>query len=84
MIECRSNLQLRNVKKNQPMSKMVQPQLKSSSWKDFFDLVDALDLPDDFLQEREDSSPQERQSIHPKHLKRSQGVATAKRPLRSG
>ena len=33
---------------------------KPGSWDDFFNLVDAVEIPDDFLAERDNESPQER------------------------
>ena len=33
---------------------------KPSSWDDFFELVDAIAIPDDFLAERDNEPPQER------------------------
>lgn len=33
---------------------------RPESWQDFFDLVDSLDIPDDFLSDRRDAPPQKR------------------------
>lgn len=33
---------------------------RPESWQDLFDLVDALDIPDDFMSERDISPPQKR------------------------
>jgi antitoxin VapB len=33
---------------------------RPESWKDFFELVKTLDVPDDFLADREDAPPQKR------------------------
>lgn len=33
---------------------------RPDSWQDFFDLVDGLDIPEDFLSKRSDSPPQRR------------------------
>ena len=33
---------------------------RPDSWQDFFDLVDKLDIPDDFMSDRDDSPPQKR------------------------
>ena len=33
---------------------------RPDSWQDFFDLVDTLDIPKDFLSRRDDSPPQKR------------------------
>ncbi len=33
---------------------------RPESWQDFFDLVDTLDIPDDFMSERDISPPQKR------------------------
>lgn len=33
---------------------------RPDSWKDFFDLVDSLDLPKDFMSDRGDAPPQKR------------------------
>jgi len=33
---------------------------RPDSWQDFFDLVDTLDLPDDFMADRDKSPPQKR------------------------
>lgn len=33
---------------------------RPDSWKDFFDLVDRLDIPDDFMAKRGDAPPQKR------------------------
>ncbi len=33
---------------------------RPDSWKEFFDLVDTLDIPDDFMADRDKSPPQKR------------------------
>jgi antitoxin VapB len=33
---------------------------RPDTWQDFFDLVDTLDIPEDFLSKRGDASPQKR------------------------
>lgn len=33
---------------------------RPDSWRDFFDLVDGLDIPEDFLSNRRDTPPQKR------------------------
>ena len=33
---------------------------RPDSWQDFFDLVDSLDIPEDFLSDRGDAPPQKR------------------------
>lgn len=33
---------------------------KPGSWKDFFEMIDNIDVPDDFMSERENELPQER------------------------
>jgi len=33
---------------------------RPDSWQDFFDLVDSLHVPDDFMSERDDAPPQRR------------------------
>ena len=35
----------------------------SGSWQEFFDLLDGIEIPDDFLGEREDTMPQEREGL---------------------
>jgi len=35
----------------------------SGSWQEFFDLLDGIEIPDDFLSEREDTVPQEREGL---------------------
>lgn len=33
---------------------------KPGSWEDYFDLMDSIDVPEDFMKERDDELPQER------------------------
>jgi hypothetical protein len=35
----------------------------SGSWQEFFDLLNRIEIPDDFLREREDTVPQDREGL---------------------
>ena len=43
-----------------PITGDVIPSRRPDSWREFFDLMGTLDLPEDFLSNRRDAPPQER------------------------
>ena len=46
-----------------PMSGDVVLSRRPGNWQDFFDLVERLDVPQDFMADRDDAPPQERAGL---------------------